>query len=227
MSGRARARSNEHQAGSGAAATPQSGTVRLGRLRACYGETVPIATIEKIVTGILGSLQGDLGAAEVGLHAELEDLADFIQRAKREISAIRPDDISRQHIPLASTELDAIAAHLEEATDTILDACDEVGSVGAEVDPAIAARLNQATTRILEACSFQDITGQRIAKIIGTLQTIETRIHGLVNAFGPPASAAEPEPPKAPPSDADLLNGPQVPGVANSQADIDALLASF
>jgi len=40
-----------------------------------------------------------------------------------------------------------------------------------------------------EACSFQDITGQHIQKVVGTLTSIEDRISGLLGTHG--VSAAE------------------------------------
>ena len=88
-----------------------------------------------------------------------------------------------------------------------------------------AAQLQDATTRIYEACGFQDITGQRITKVVATLKTIEAKVAHMVAAFGsrasrPPAAEAMPDPSL-------LLNGPQLPAAAMDQSDIDKLLASF
>ena len=44
--------------------------------------------------------------------------------------------------------------------------------------------INDACMRIFEACSFQDITGQRITKVVSTLTYIEERLHGLQDAWG-------------------------------------------
>ena len=41
-----------------------------------------------------------------------------------------------------------------------------------------------ATTRIYEACSFQDITGQRITKVVKALHGIEEKVDAFVAAFG-------------------------------------------
>ena len=83
-----------------------------------------------------------------------------------------------------------------------------------------AAKLQDATTRIYEACSFQDITGQRITKVVATLKTIEAKVAQIVATFGGSdrgraiAAAAET-------GEAALLNGPQHPAVAMDQSDID------
>ena len=103
---------------------------------------------------------------------------------KQEISQIRPQDISNEQIPMASDELDAIGAHLEEATGTILDACEQVEELSAEVEGEVGDKLAEAVTRIYEACNFQDLSGQRISKIIATLKAIEERIELLLRAFG-------------------------------------------
>ena len=75
--------------------------------------------------------------------------------------------------------------------------------------------------RIYEAFSFQDITGQRIAKIVATLQAIEAKVGHIRGAFG--SSAPVP----VLPDEASLLNGPQLPADAMAQAEIDLLLADF
>ena len=79
--------------------------------------------------------------------------------------------------------------------------------------PEASGRLHEATTRIYEACAFQDITGQRIAKVVAALQAIEARISRTREAVEAPPEPATPS----------LLNGPQVPGAGVSQSDIDAL----
>ncbi len=90
-----------------------------------------------------------------------------------------------------------------------------------------------AATRIYEACGFQDITGQRVTKVVKTLKDIEERIDALVAAFGSEiekVKAEQPEPEEKEEkkdSDEDLLHGPQLAKDAKSQAEVDALLARF
>jgi len=92
--------------------------------------------------------------------------------------------------------------------------------------PGPAAKLQDATTRIYEACSFQDITGQRITKVVATLKTIEATVAQIVATFGR-SDSDRPTEIGAEPADVALLNGPQHPAVAMDQYDIDKLLASF
>ena len=220
---------------------PESLTERLEErvrsLRHERGDMVPIADIGSIVEALLGSLHGDLTPQDLRVYGELEALARYIYRAKEEISQIRPQDISNEQIPMASDELDAIGAHLEEATGTILDACEQVEELSEKVDGEVGDKLAEAVTRIYEACNFQDVSGQRISKIISTLGAIEERIELLLRAFGhrgdetarkagdDPQKASAPADDRS--EDEKLLNGPQLEGVANTQQDIDALFASL
>ncbi|MGQ9365316.1 protein phosphatase CheZ [Azospirillum sp. ST 5-10] len=186
--------------------------------------------VAEIVHGILGSLGGDMSTDDLRLYKELEGLARYIQNAKAELAALRPDDIRDQHIPTATDELDAVVGATEKATFAIFDACDAVGAVAAAVAPDEAAKLNNAVTAIYEACNFQDITGQRISKVVRTLKHIEAKVDALLVAFGEEARhAAAPEgaAPAGGDPDSSLLHGPQLPGNAIDQDEIDRLLASF
>lgn len=178
-------------------------------------------------------------AKQANVHKELARLAEYIDAAKAEIAAIRPDDVKDEYLPSASDQLDAVVDATAEASNTIMDACDVVESVMGDVSDEVSATLMGATTRIYEACTFQDITGQRITKVVTTMKHIEDRIDALLETLGdhPPKKAAKKAPKKktATPkaidkteiTDADLLEGPQLEDKAKSQAEIDDLLASF
>jgi len=182
--------------------------------------------IEAAVRAVLTSMAGDLTAREAALLAELEGLGRTIARAKAEIAALSVDDITGAHIPSATDELDAIVGHTAQATNEILDCCEVLEKLQGEVPEAAAATLQDAVTRIYEACSFQDITGQRIGKVVTALKAIESRVEAAVaNASGRSAPAPEPVAPRT--QGQELANGPQLPGGATSQAEIDRLLASF
>lgn len=171
-------------------------------------------------------------ARDLKLANGLDELVDYIQAAKREIAALGPDEIRREHIPAATDELDAIVAHTEEATGFILDAAERIEGLTAEIPGKTGQALSDAVTSIYEACNFQDITGQRVGKVVATLKHIEERIEALAMVVGDAPELAAPASgprrpagkPAEPSSDEALLNGPQLPGAGNSQDEIDALL---
>jgi chemotaxis protein CheZ len=188
--------------------------------------------IEAAVRAVLGTLSGDLSVTETALLAELEGLGREVARAKSEIAALRVDDINHSHIPTATDELDAVVEHTATATNEILDSCETLEALQGKLSGEHAEVLGAAVTRIYEACSFQDITGQRIGKVVSALKAIEKRVAAVTHAFGRNAEGAaspEPEDADAPPKTEGqkLANGPQLPGGGTSQEEIDRLLASF
>ncbi len=187
--------------------------------------------VRDVVESILTTMAGDLDPADVNLFAEVEALSRYIQTAKTEIAALRPDQIRSDHIVPATDELDAVVSATEDATNTIMEAAETIEEVAERLDEELANALSIATTKIYEACSFQDITGQRISKVVGALKEIEIRVNAIVAAFDGEDAAlvrqrvvdhAAPRDPNSVESD-ELLHGPQLPDHANNQDDIDAL----
>ena len=195
-----------------------------------------IAHAEKRESGQrdMTSWSADLRPDDVTLYRELEALAGFINDAKSEIAALRPHEIREKHLPAATDELDAIVSATAEATNTILDAVDAISKIGTALDEEPGQALREYVTAIYQACSFQDITGQRINKVVRTLKQIEIKVDQLLGAFGDDVArrrtataaaqavaAAERDKPRQ----AHLLNGPPPPQEAVTQADIDALFS--
>jgi chemotaxis protein CheZ len=184
------------------------------------------------VVQIINSVIEKVGAAEEvsreHIYMELKDLHNLIEETRREISASRVSDISGTHIPVATDELDAVVAATEVATSTIMDSCDAITEYSQNLDSAHKDYMLAEVTKILEACSFQDITGQRITKVIKSIQQIEEKINTLMAVLeekipGLPSSVLEDNRT----GDARLLNGPQMADKAISQSDIDKLLADL
>jgi chemotaxis protein CheZ len=186
------------------------------------------ADIAAVVEAVMKSLSGDVSVTEFRLYHELQKLADYIQSAKREIAAIRPDEIRATHIPMATDELDAVVGATAEATGVILDSAEHLERVAGTVGAKAGEEIRNIATRIYEACNFQDVTGQRITKVVRALKHIEEKIDALLSAFGDGIKApAEPAPPPVPGDESHLLNGPSMPNEANKQDDIDAILANL
>ena len=182
--------------------------------------------VAEVVKTVLTTMSGDLTATEATLLGEVEALGRTISAAKQEIAALRVDDIKERDIPFATDELDAIVEHTAAATHAILESCEMLDEVSNAVSGEPAARLQDAVTKIYEACSFQDITGQRITKVVATLKTIETKVALILATFGAQGATIA-MPAGGRPGEDDLLNGPQLPSNAMDQSDIDKLLASF
>lgn len=185
--------------------------------------------VAQIVRQVVQSLSGDVSAADLKFYSELEDLARYIRQAKHDIASIKPKDISTDFIPSATDELDAVVGATEDATNKIMDVCDEITAIAGNCAPEFNEKLIGCTTKIFEACNFQDITGQRITKVVETLKHIDTKVEAIVMAMGEEIHRAEgagaPKHVHAADPDKGLLNGPQLPQNAIDQSEIDRLLS--
>jgi chemotaxis protein CheZ len=199
---------------------------RLAEIRANRPKVEP-HILSEVIRAVLTTMSEDLTIHDTALLLEVEELGRTIANAKIEIAALKVDDITGSHIPFATDELDAIVSHTAAATNAILESCETLDNVAATATGEMATNLQNATTRIYEACSFQDITGQRITKIVATLKTIEDKVARIIATFGAKVAdlPAAPRPELTP--EEELLNGPQLPREAMDQSDIDKLLASF
>ncbi len=188
--------------------------------------------VAEIITEVVMSMSGDLTPLDLKVYKELNGLAGFIQAARHEIAEIRPQEIGSEYIPTATDELDAVVMSTEEATGRILDSAEQLMTIAGEQEDAFQEKLTEIAMAIFEASNFQDVTGQRITKVVRTLKHIETKIDALIGVLGEEVERSKAEAHaegegngKA--SDQDLLNGPQLPQNAIDQDEIDRLLASF
>ncbi|MFN8734396.1 MAG: protein phosphatase CheZ, partial [Hyphomonadaceae bacterium] len=78
---------------------------------------------------------------------------------------------------------------------------------------------------IFEACTFQDITGQRIKKVVDTLTHIEQRLERFASVMGVEDAELE-ETLEDKRKRENLLNGPALNGPEVAQDDIDALFGT-
>ena len=198
--------------------------------RTSVEEPLSSEAVISIVRQVIKSLEGDVSAADLAFYSELEELARYIRQTKQDIVSIQPKDISTEYIPRATDELDAVVGATEDATNKIMDVCDEVAAIAAGCAPEIRERLVACTTRIFEACNFQDITGQRITKVVEALKHIDAKIGALVGVLGGEmhlSGSGADSAKHAPAADPDkgLLNGPQLPRHAVSQDEIDRVLS--
>ncbi|MBB6251686.1 hypothetical protein [Nitrospirillum iridis] len=188
-----------------------------------------------------------LGNPEIAfLKAEVEAMANTIRLVKREIAAIKPSDPKADRISAATSELDAIVTATEEATNRILTTVERMTAAlrrlrpGRAVEGQLLTALEGACMDVMMACSFQDICGQRTAKVVNTLCYIEERvgvIMGLWRTLPQVATAPATPPVDAPREvllpykhddsrpDAHLLHGPA--RQAPSQTAIDALFGAI
>jgi len=180
--------------------------------------------VVEIIRTVLGSIDKN-SEPTAKLHNELSTLVSYIENMRSELAHMRSIEISHHHIPTAADELDAVVGETASATGTIMDACEKIEKVADSLTSPVSDDLANAVTSIYEACGFQDITGQRITKVVKTLKHIEAKVTEIINAFG--HSGEESESKITDNDEKSLMQGPQIGDLASSQDDIDKLLASF
>ncbi len=209
------------------------GALQSGRVRKAGPDE-----ILDVVNTIIESMNRDIPTIDVAVRDDLEDLADYIRETKSDIMGLKPEEISNEHLPTATVELDAIIIATEAATNSIMEAAELVETVANTLESEAADQLINATTRIYEACGFQDITGQRVSKVVTALQNIENKIDELIGAFGEESEEERETRHRRREEErerlrqeavasGDLREGPQLPETAVSQDDIDALFDSL
>jgi chemotaxis protein CheZ len=167
------------------------------------------------------------------LKVELDLIHDAINRTKQEIAMLHGK--SGAEMAKMTGELGAVVGGTEEATQQILEATeaiDQAATALAKVTSPDQQRLlseeiQERVVSIFEACNFQDLTGQRISKVMATMKFIEHHITVMMDIWGG-VDAIKAHAPRAVDDrvgDARLLNGPKLPGEAGhaSQDDIDAM----
>ncbi|KQP59081.1 chemotaxis protein [Methylobacterium sp. Leaf399] len=173
----------------------------------------------------------------LSMRSELDIMKDAITRTKTEIATLYRSESTGKGMRRVAGELDAVVDSTERATSTILGAIEEIetnagmlramstSAAGRENVDAILERVVVA----YEACNFQDLTGQRISKIVGVLKFVEEHLDRMIEAWGGLDSFKDvlgvgPIKPDVD-DESSLLNGPRLgddPGHVD-QGDIDAL----
>lgn len=170
--------------------------------------------------------------------AELGSIQQAILSTKREILSLQVKGLKGDMSSRALDELDAVVHGTEVATETILSSAESIEESAGKLIPilqgdeqAMVVDIHKQAIKIFEACNFQDLTGQRISKVVQVLHFIEDRVETMMAIWGgaegfstiPDVDISLPD--KV--GDAALLNGPplQTDSDVVSQDDIDSLFA--
>lgn len=163
---------------------------------------------------------------------ELEQIYAALARTREMMADAGADVLRGAATSRAGRELEAVVSGTERATQSILQAAEEIERSAATLSAALkneheqrlAQDIHDRVLQLFEACNFHDLVGQRIAKVIATLGDIEVHAARLmeiwraVEQFKPVVFEAEA-------GERRLLNGPKLPGEAGhvSQEEIDAI----
>jgi chemotaxis protein CheZ len=198
----------------------------VGYLKEKRGEQVALADVVALAELTAESLQTFFSTLDTTVYRELREIATYINDMKAEIGALQANELKESHIPAAGQELGAIVKATEEATNSIMECAETVMAADARDPAAYKALVEAQMMRVFEACSFQDITGQRIAKVVETLQHIEERVSrfaDVMQAKDIQGFLTEQERERAERKEKFLLHGPQLAGGGVDQSKVDEM----
>lgn len=176
--------------------------------------------------------QRDQAAAETvrALTEELNRIRDTLARNKRELDMMIGSGSDRR-MARAADELRTSVDSMDYATQKILKSSEVIddsaralaATLKNDYERGLAQELQDQVVMIYEACNFQDLAGQRITSVIGTMTMIEDQLAAMLDRFNGMAVAYTP--PVVKTGDCALLNGPKLDGDEGhaSQSDIDAM----
>ena len=124
-------------------------------------------------------------------------------------------------------ELEEVVDSTERATQKVLAAAEEIDQVANNLVAALNGKFEQGLAkdiqdlviRIFEACNFQDLAGQRIGKVLATLNFVEDHVTRALEEIKNPSAARR--------DGAQYLHGPrlEIDSGHASQAEIDQLFS--
>ena len=189
-------------------------------------ENVTFHDIIELAEVAAQSLQSFFHAMDARVYGELREIARYIESMRHTIGMLQVNELKDSRLPSAGQELGAIVKSTEQATNTIMECAEAVMAADAS-DPAAYKELVDAKMMVIfEACSFQDITGQRIAKVVETLQHIEERVArfaDVMKAKDLDGFLNDHERARAERKEKLLLNGPQLAGAGVDQTTVDEM----
>jgi chemotaxis protein CheZ len=169
------------------------------------------------------------------LKTELDLIHEAINRTKREIATLHGKSFDGDEMAKVTGELGAVVGGTEQATEQILEAAEAIDQAAAALakvtspdqQAQLREEIQERVVGIFEACNFQDLTGQRISKVMGTMKFIEHHINVMMDIWGGVDEIKQHAPAVHHTRTADekLLNGPKAANDEGhaSQDDIDAL----
>lgn len=181
--------------------------------------------VVNVINSVIQKMQSQGAGQADQIFRELTQLKTMIEELRADISSAQPGEIKNTHIPSATDELELVVQATEEATGSIMDSCEVIQQQMDQMEASAATIVEGEVTKIYEACTFQDLTGQRIQKVVKTLAEIESRISNLLSLSGAVPASSESKPVQS--EEESLLNGPQSKDKAISQDEIDRLLSEF
>ena len=149
-----------------------------------------VMPMRNIIDNLGDSYRNELQSVS-SLKTNITEIDEAIRGTKKELAAIKVGN-NIGGVDIAALELTTVVSQTEAATNDILAAGEAIetlaGSIQSETTlenaKAFAQDIAEKVTIIYMACNFQDLSGQRVSRVVDTLNFIEGRIHRMIEAWG-------------------------------------------
>jgi chemotaxis protein CheZ len=159
------------------------------------------------------------------LAREIDQVASYVGRLKREIGALKVGEAYSKRLPGTVNDLKGVHAATKGAVESIMAAAEGILERDAS-EPGYSAFVSERALAIVQACSFEDLAGQRLDRAMDGLLDLERRLERFAKAVKI-ADAPEFFDRTAIMRDARrevlLVEGPQDGGAAIEQTEVDKL----
>jgi chemotaxis protein CheZ len=173
-----------------APSTPMSEETQSPILEEIRALRTMVSPLRGIIEGLSENYRGEL-AKVAGLRTDIGEIDEAIRGTKKELAAIKVG----AHIggvDIAALELATVVSQTEAATNDILAAAEGIETIAGaiqsettlEAAKSLANDIADKVTTIYMASNFQDLSGQRISRVVDTLNFIESRVHRMIEAWG-------------------------------------------
>jgi chemotaxis protein CheZ len=169
----------------------EAAAARLARPRGGSPDSLPHGELMQA----LAALRGVMSAAPSRTTKSDAKKTDNVARGESQWLGVEAEHLTR-----IAHELNAVTTGTGQATQKILYAAEAIDQLANTLAAALKSRIEQDLARdisdhivkIFEACNFQDLIGQRIAKVMATLKVIEEHVARAIEEIkkAPPARAA-------------------------------------
>ncbi len=183
-----------------------------------------VAVSVPLDSSVRSSLPEGVADSEIDAEAAIDALTEVVDGATGagQLSALQ-------------RELDEIRAAMQEAAATFLSVAEAIEDVAGhpDLDPDDQEELYRRATAIYEASGFQDLAGQRLTRAADMLRQVELSVVQAQAALGVGEAAQTASTLSTTVNQVEtrkverILHGPQNAGTANTQEEIDKILASF
>lgn len=160
---------------------------------------------------------------------DFHQIMEKISETRDDMQLLNTKELDVDPLSNAENELKLVVKATEDATNRIMEAAETIMTADPEDPATYHMTVESNIMEIFEACSFQDITGQRINRVVETLDFVDYRIHKIANFLGienekerrdfDETAFLE----RLQRKDDLILHGPQDEGEGVSQNDIDDL----